>query len=151
MPENAALNISLPLVAFYFFSCSLPAHFPLGSFHFFTVFVFSDLLFVVCFHNGINTRAGASSSNVTECHAISATEYFVDLLVEDGLSSISSALVPVPIFRSLVTVYPVLRFLLTFIASFPCTTFSAKLTYHPFPHFSSILAVKGIKIFCPKT
>lgn len=58
-------------------------------------------------------------------YAISATEYFVDLLVEDGLFSISPTLVPDPNFRSLVTVYPVLHCLLAFVVSFLSTTFGA--------------------------
>ena len=144
---NSCLCTALPCLLwtfpspcrFYFFSCSLPAHFPLGSF--FAVFVFSDLLFIVCFHNSINTRTGTSLSNVTECHVNSSTEYFINLLGEDGLFSISSTLVPVPIFRSLVPVYPVLHCLLAFVASFLVPHFSAQLTCDPFPHFSTILAL----------
>lgn len=133
-----ALNISFSssfLLLLLLSSCS----FSLGSF--FAAFVFSDLLFIVCFHNSINTRTGTSLSNVTECHVNSSTEYFINLLGEDGLFSISSTLVPVPIFRSLVPVYPVLHCLLAFVASFLVPHFSAQLMCDPFPHFSTILAL----------
>lgn len=71
MPENDALN-GLLLVAFarslllllarrsLLSSCS----FSFGFFSIFAVFVFSDLFFIVYFHNVINTRAGACLSNL---------------------------------------------------------------------------------------
>ena len=83
-------------------------------------------------------------SNVTECHMPSVQ------LSTSSISSISPSLVPVPNFRSLVTVvYPVLHCLLAFVASFLSTTFGAQLTCDPFPHFSSTLALQVIEIFCP--
>lgn len=155
MPENAAFNISFSsspgafLLLLLLSSCSF-------SFGFFSIFCClrlqrSPLHCLLPQRHQYTRLLGACLSNVTECHAISATEYFVDLLIKDGLFSISPALVPVPILRCLVTVYPVLHFLLAFVASFLGTAFGAQLTCDPFPHSSSILALKVIKIFCPKT